>query len=63
MNIGYCQFNVVYKNIKANLNRIKEMITVADADLIVLPELFFSMKGENNEDNNFVKHADCSFDT
>ena len=42
MKIGFCQFNVVHKNIEANLNRIKEMINNSGADLIVLPELCIS---------------------
>lgn len=42
MKIGFCQFNVVYKNVEANLNRIKVMINNSGADLIVLPELCFS---------------------
>lgn len=42
MKIGFCQFNVVYKNIEANLNSVKEMINDSGADLIVLPELCFS---------------------
>lgn len=42
MKIGFCQFNVVHKNIEANLNKIKELITDSDTDLIVLPELCFS---------------------
>ena len=42
MKIGFCQFNVVYKNIEANLKSVKEMINDSGADLIVLPELCFS---------------------
>ena len=42
MKIGFCQFDVVHKNIEANLNSIKEMINNSGADLIVLPELCFS---------------------
>lgn len=42
MKVGFCQFNVAYKNIEANLNKIKDMISDSDADLIVLPELCLS---------------------
>ncbi len=42
MKIGYCQFRVEYKNIEANLNKIKEMLDNSGADLVVLPELCFS---------------------
>jgi len=42
MKIGFCQFAVEYKNIEANLNRIKEMINNSGAELLVLPELCFS---------------------
>lgn len=54
MKVGFCQFNVAYKNIEANLNKIKDMISGSDADLIVLPELclsgyYFKTKEELNE--------------
>lgn len=42
MKIGFCQFNVAYKNPDANLDKIKDMISGSDADLIVLPELCLS---------------------
>ena len=42
MKVGFCQYKVAYKNIEANLNKIKNMISDSDADLIVLPELCLS---------------------
>jgi predicted amidohydrolase len=42
MKVGFCQYKVAYKNPDANLNKIKDMISGSDADLIVLPELCLS---------------------
>ena len=42
MKTGFCQFNVRYKDVDANLNKVKEMLFNTNADLIVLPELCFS---------------------
>lgn len=42
MKVGFCQFDVVYKNVEANLNKVKELLSSVEADLIVLPELCFS---------------------
>lgn len=42
MKIGFCQFAVSYKDIDANLNKVKELLSSTEADLIVLPELCFS---------------------
>ncbi|MBW2367980.1 MAG: hypothetical protein JRH15_08845 [Deltaproteobacteria bacterium] len=51
MRVGFCQFDVVHKNVDANIAKIKELIRNVDADLIVLPELcisgyFFQSKDE-----------------
>ena len=42
MKVGFYQFDVAYKNVEANLNKVKELLSRAEADLIVLPELCFS---------------------
>lgn len=42
MKAGFIQTNPVFGNIPANVGRAGELITSADADLIVLPELFNS---------------------
>lgn len=42
MKVGFCQFDVSYKNVEGNLVKVKEMLSEAEADLIVLPELCFS---------------------
>lgn len=39
MKVGFCQFNVVKKEIDANLKKINRMLEDADVKLVVLPEL------------------------
>lgn len=39
MKIGFCQYSVKHKDIKSNLETIKNMIFGVKADLLVLPEL------------------------
>jgi predicted amidohydrolase len=51
MKIGFCQFDVIYKDIKKNLETIEKMIQSTKTDLVVCPELalsgyFFEKKSE-----------------
>ena len=39
MRIGFCQFNVVYKDIETNMKTIETMLKDVNADIVVLPEL------------------------
>jgi omega-amidase len=42
MKIGFCQFDVTYKDINKNLETIKHMIQSTKTDLVVCPELALS---------------------
>lgn len=42
MKVGFCQFEVTYKDIEANLRKIEDLLMHTRDALIVLPELCFS---------------------
>ena len=39
MRVGFCQFDIAYKNVEKNLETIETMLHLVEADIIVLPEL------------------------
>jgi len=40
MKVGFIQTNPVFAEIKTNIDKVSEMVSSLDADLVVLPELF-----------------------
>jgi predicted amidohydrolase len=48
MRIGFCQIEVAYKDIQANIDKIDTLLSNNKSDLVVLPELCFTGYSFNN---------------
>ena len=44
MKVGYFQFNPIFGEVTRNLDHVSERLSRAECDLLVLPELFNSLK-------------------